>query len=459
MKAQDLQVAAVTTTGSATRVFSMAHKMGLARIRLLKSLQNVTDVTNTTTKQIERTIADAGNLYATENMESGYPVPLHVESEDVANESKAYYYVVPTSTTIFRGLTTDANRWQSDIEVTLTTSAFGDYSASRVGGVYSYTGDFQFCWSGLIFEVPFDGKYQIECWGAQGGGTVSDARGGYGGYTKGTIQLTKNTKLYIFVGNQPALSTENSFNGGGEANNTWYPTEDGGGATDVRTYVASENNLTEWDDITSLRSRIMVAGAGGGGVPSIPAHRGKGGAAGGLTAYSGTKSNTTGVTPTGGTQISGGSADNVSNSSNYNVEAYMAKPGGFGYGGRGELQYGGGGGGSGYYGGGGGNNGQHISTGGGGSSFISGHQGCIAIISATDTSYKTTGTALEKSMHYSGYYFLNNGTYSTVMIDGAGYAWGTSKGSLTAMPNPSGGNYSSGVGHQGNGRCKITYIP
>ena len=137
----------------------------------------------------------------------------------------------------------------------------------------------------------------------------------------------------------------------------------------------------------------------------------------------------------------------------------MAKPGGFGYGGRGELQYGGGGGGSGYYGGGGGNNGQHISTGGGGSSFISGHQGCIAIISATDTSYKTTGTALEKSMHYSGYYFLNNGTYSTVMIDGAGYAWGTSKGSLTAMPNPSGGNYSSGVGHQGNGRCKITYIP
>lgn len=420
--------------------------MGLAKIRLLKSLQNVTDVTNTTTKKIERTVADAGNLYATENMESGFPVPLHVESEDVANESKAYYYIVPTTTTTFRGLTTDANRWQSDIEVTLTASAFGDYSASRVGGVYSYTGDFRFCWSGLIFEVPFDGKFQIECWGAQGGGV-----GGYGGYTKGTIQLSKNSKLYIFVGNSPARNTENSFNGGGQANNTYYPTDDGGGATDVRVYVANESNLTEWDNVTSLNSRIMVAGAGGGGESCTLGPK-AGGNAGGLEAYDGKEVHPSGATawyiPTKGTQKTGGTGDHASGSN-----------GDFGKGGNGELVYGGGGGGSGYYGGGGGGNSQHVSSGAGGSSFISGHAGCVAITSATNRNPKTTGSALDISMHYSGYYFLNNGTYSTVMIDGAGYAWGTSKGSLTAMPNPSGGNYGSGVGHQGNGRCKITYIP
>ena len=452
LKNQDLQIAKISGTS-----FTMAHKMGLAKIRLLKSLQNVTDVTNTTTKKIERTVADAGNLYATENMESGYPVPLHVESEDVANESKAYYYVVPTTTTTFRGLTTDANRWQNDIEVTLTASAFGDYSASRVGGVYSYTGDFQFCWSGLIFEVPFDGKFQIECWGAQGGGTASNARGGYGGYTKGTIQLTKNTKLYIFVGNQPARNTENSFNGGGQANNTWYPTDDGGGATDIRTYVASESSLTTWNDETSLNSRIMVAGAGGGCVPNA-SYLAFGGAAGGLTAYNGIAgggSPGAPYVPTGGKQNGGGKGDCSPN--------YKGFDGGFGYGGNGEgyntTKYGGGGGGSGFYGGGGGGNGGWINSGAGGSSFISGHAGCVAITSATNRNPKTTGSALDISMHYSGYYFLNNGTYSTVMIDGAGYVWGTSKGSLTAMPNPSGGNYGSGVGHQGNGRCKITYIP
>ena len=44
------------------------------------------------------------------------------------------------------------------------------------------------------------------------------------------------------------------------------------------------------------------------------------------------------------------------------------------------------------------------------------------------------------------------------MIDGAGYSWTNTKGSLQAMPNPSGGNYASGVGHSGNGYARITYL-
>ena len=44
------------------------------------------------------------------------------------------------------------------------------------------------------------------------------------------------------------------------------------------------------------------------------------------------------------------------------------------------------------------------------------------------------------------------------MIDGAGYKWTNTKGSLQAMPNPSGGNYASNTGHTGSGAARITYL-
>ena len=446
LKAQDLQVAKYSSE------FSMSHKMGLARIRLLKSLQNVSDATDVANRKITRTVSDIGDLYATETMETGYPIPLRYSDEDVANESKAYYYIVKASTeTTFRGKTSDSNKWQDDINVTLASNSYGDYSASRVGGVYSYTGDFQFCWSGLIFKVPFDGTYMIECWGAQGGGGTGNDRGGYGGYTKGQIYLSKDEKLYIFIGNKPARNTENSFNGGGQANNTHYPTDDGGGATDVRTYVADENALTTWNNTTSLNSRIMVAAAGGGG--NSYRSGSAGGAAGGIEGYNGTYTSdaTTGIAYKG-TQLAGGSG-NAGGAS-----------GDFGYGGDGELKYGGGGGGSGYYGGGGGGNNAHVSSGAGGSSYISGHPGCIAISSSSSRSPKdgnstTSNLTVARATHYSGKVFSE-----TKMIDGTGYSCKSTNGtsiSKTAeqMPNPAGGNYGSGVGHSGNGRCKITYIP
>ena len=101
-------------------------------------------------------------------------------------------------------------------------------------------------------------------------------------------------------------------------------------------------------------------------------------------------------------------------------------------------------------------------SGGGGSSYISGHTGCVAIVSDSSTSTRTgtggasctTGTSDNLcSVHYSGKVFTD-----TVMIDGAGYAWTNTKGSLQQMPNPSGGYYASGVGHSGNGYARITYL-
>lgn len=321
----------------------------------------------------------------------------------------------------------------------------------------------------LTFTVPFTGTYTIECWGAQGGDTqVAGGVGGKGGYTKGDIILNGSDVLYIYVGNKPSSSNAYStsayyystsssnpptliytgvvlFNGGGAATYRNIETACGGGSTDIRIIKHTAND--GWSGSESLNSRIMVAGAGGGaqgynyGGSSATA----GGAGGGLNGYQGTAGKTLnggGTYPTGGTQISGGIRDKSN--------TWPGHDGGFGYGGQGEQSYYGGGGGSGYWGGGGGGSASHVSAGGGGSSYISGHPGCVAIISASSTAASTAGTdnSVERSKHYSGIYFVN-----TLIIDGAGYKWTTAKGSAEAMPTPPGGSVSAG--NIGNGFCRI----
>ena len=166
------------------------------------------------------------------------------------------------------------------------------------------------------------GTYKLECWGAQGGGNTT---GGYGAYTSGNITINNNTDLYVYVGNKPER-TEDSFNGGGKANNNHYPSDDGGGATDFRTVNGS------WDNFASLKSRIMVAAAGG-GYEAYQAGA-QGGAAGGLTGYNGQYSGPNdNTTTTGGTQTAGGSGDQTE---------YSGENGSFGKGGNGDLEYGGG---------------------------------------------------------------------------------------------------------------------
>lgn len=62
------------------------------------------------------------------------------------------------------------------------------------------------------FTVPKTGIYQLETWGASGGQAENEgltARGGYGAYSTGEIQLTAGQTLYIGVGGQ------NGYNGGG----------------------------------------------------------------------------------------------------------------------------------------------------------------------------------------------------------------------------------------------------
>ena len=297
----------------------------------------------------------------------------------------------------------------------------------------------------------------MECWGASGGNATYNStviKGGRGGYTCGCISLSTPLTLYVYVGEagsyNPAPSNPNAvdeaekgmtFNGGGAAQNHSCVTATGGGATDIRTTNGN------WNNFNSLKSRIMVAGAGGGG-NTYKYYRGgdsgdgSGGHAGGLNGGDGTKayssatfsaSSAAALTPSkGGTQTAGGIPLNGS------LVVGTTANGSFGQGGSGPSGGYRQGGGSGYYGGGsGGAISNMVFSGAGGSSFISGHTGCNAISSSsTSTNIVHTG----QPNHYSGYVFTN-----TVM-----------KAGNEVMPSPIGGTET---GHSGNGYCKITWHP
>lgn len=196
---------------------------------------------------------------------------------------------------------------------------------------FKYTGDVQ------TFTVPQNGDYTFKLWGAQGGqgNYSSQKRGGYGGYSEGTLTLTKGETLYLYVGGKGSLA-KGGFNGGGNAGAN---SGGGGGATDIRTTLGD------------LNSRLIVAGGGGGAeydASSDPTN----GQGGGL---SGTK----------------GLGDKPSNGGNPGTQT----SGGIGPGGNGSFGQGGhstddghsAGGGGGYYGGAGG---AHDGDGGGGSGYI-----------------------------------------------------------------------------------------
>lgn len=301
-------------------------------------------------------------------------------------------------------------------------------------------------------DIPYNGYYKVELWGASGGGTVDEGtfhenEFGLGGYVSGEINITKNTLLYVYIGQKgiDATLTEDavaSFNGGGGG--TWDHSDNessggGGGATDIRTVNGG------WNDNNSLRSRIIVAGAGGGQTTGYYWGIGnKAGAGGGLTGISNHSINTAGH-QTGGYQFGIGQT-------------------GVGY--QSTADCGVSGGGGGWYGGTSvpcaGTSGNCSAA--GGSSYISGHTGSVAVSSTTNSSPKSgceTGTSNNacsitpyiNPATGKGYTFTN-----TAMIDGAGYKWTDVKGSQQQMPNPSSGNYALGVGHTGNGYARITWL-
>ena len=235
-----------------------------------------------------------------------------------------------------------------------------------------------FKFKGSPYEVNLNrGLYFFEAWGASGiiekCGRTFEARG-RGAYASGTIKLKETIKIFVYVGQNPQASNNPSFNG----NINKYSSPPGGGATDFRLEKGEF-----WYNLSSLKSRIMVA-AGGGGTDCF-----SGGDGGTLE---GKLPDNAGVLPGPGNQTHGGSAGAFGDRFGF--------PGEFGIGGSGDCYScsntdGAGGGGGGYYGGGG------ISLNGGGaggSSFISGFEGCDAIEKET---LAPTGSPI----HYSGLFF------------------------------------------------------
>ena len=253
------------------------------------------------------------------------------------------------------------------------------------------------CYSRSIcepYELIFSpGKYKIELWGAQGGNAryqntnnIREGSGGKGAYVSGEVSFVGTTKLYLYVGGQGEDQTainrtvsKGGFNGGGnggvELNDPDNPESGagGGGATDIRLYNTN--------DTRGLQSRIVVAGAGGGGCSTNNTHPTL------QTAWGASGGKCFGFNSTiygeGGTQESG-----------------IFGKGGDGYGSAEPKDSGAasGGSGSGYYGG----TTSHVENepyeygGSGGSSYISGYEGCLNI---NETS---------NSVHYSTIYFTNS---------------------------------------------------
>lgn len=199
-----------------------------------------------------------------------------------------------------------------------------------------------FAYTGAVQSITLPkGKFQLECWGAQGGYRSSNSYGGKGGKSYGILTLAKPTILYIYVGGSGRTGgTSGGFNGGG-SRPSYYG---GGGASDIR--IGTD----------SLYARVIVAGGGGSDGATNKTGMYGGGTSGGSS------SENYGTGGGGGTQTAGGTGGN-------------GNSGTFGKGGAGlnrSSGYGGAGGG-GWYGGGGAypdSSGDDDRGGGGGSGFV-----------------------------------------------------------------------------------------
>ena len=235
---------------------------------------------------------------------------------------------------------------------------------------FDYTGSVQ------EYIIPKSGKYKLEVWGAQGATDTTDKMGGLGGYSRGTISLQKNQKIYIFVGGKgqninssSQTGTIRSYPNGGaitvKSKDNYNITYSSGGSS---THIASENKLIS--DLSSNLQALYIASGGGGGACNWWNYGDNGGNGGGYIGGT-TKVNfpNNGVAnnnPSGGTQSSGGTGGGnldggnptsylngifgAGGGTNVNSNANISGSGGGGYYGGGASWGGSAGGGSGYIG-------------------------------------------------------------------------------------------------------------
>ena len=291
-----------------------------------------------------------------------------------------------------------------------------------------------------VFDFPYLGQpqeisltkglYIFECWGASGeihgsyqiNENGCDQTKGRGGYTKGYMYVNETTKFFVYVGEKGTQSISKTI-----FNSNNFSTLNGGGATDIRLIGG------DWFLFDSLKSRIMVAGAGGNG------ERYCGGDGGGINGTQNTATDQDDISTTPGTQNSPGKQGYLLDANN----AYWGHgaDGKFGFSGEGYCYNKedivrcdiGASGGSGYYGGGGT---VMYGSGSGGSSFISGHPGCDAI---DENSREGNIIHTSQPIHYSKAFFFKTGTIPGNQL----------------MISP---ENQLVIGHSGNGFARITLL-
>ena len=328
-----------------------------------------------------------------------------------------------------RGTSNSFYSWEvTDIQITsensfITTTLTPSDVYLKQAWEFSYEG------VGRSFTIPATGTYRFECWGAQGGDITPKyserihANGGKGGYSAGTYTFSTTPTIYIYVGQNGYVTGEvtplPTFGGGGAGrmdNN--IAASRGGGATDIRLAVAT--GADGWSGDNSLKTRLVVAGGGGGACDwcqtmDAIGGNGNGGGGGGLNGCNGNFTYSTsvftsslvatkGFASKGATQTAGGTKA-VWNGTEATITLPESDEGYYGSGGGGISHYHSGGGG-GHYGGASGAAGNSIvSSAGGGSGFVSGASGCVAISGYWDSSdhsqvrfnnvsYKFTNTSL-----------------------------------------------------------------
>ena len=439
----DLQVAKATDDVRASTIkAAMTRQVGLARFRFATAKTIPQNVTYNS-----KNVSFSNNTYPTPNSSSGSstiaPSTNFQGNKPYLSGGTYYFWTKAGQSTTFNSNPSDANHWKEAVNINLAAGAYtADADIVTVQdhrynwictGTATFNYDYNTSKQPYTLSIGDIGTFTMRCWGASGGGALTDGKLvandiSLGGYTYGELTLTTAQDFYIYVGQHGTdgvLSTDSpgGWNGGGVG--SWDTTDNetaggGGGATDIRL----ENGA--WDDFASLKSRIMVAGGGGGATYYLGARTVKGGYGGGLSGADAALSTTKGGTQTSGYKFGiGQNGKGVGGpTSGNNVGA--------------------GGGGGGYWGG-QADQGTGISYdwkapyyyGGGGSSFVSGLTGCVAIDESSTEDNIIESKATDNTVHYSGLKFTNAST-----IDGN-----------SSMPKTDlSGNET---GHAGNGYCRI----
>ena len=433
-KASDLQIAKAvlpededSNLPASTIKATMARQVGLAVISLGTDQANKTKVfTNNNAGEVTET----ASVTASSTFSGNVPY----------NNSSAYYAYVKagTATTFSSAVYSDTNKdaWAESLVFTVAAGSSASQTAHSarknweyINAVwnYSYTGTAQ----KFIPAPQGPNIYTIECWGASGGklywpsSSTSDHlvdNGGMGGYAAGQISLVASECLYVYCGQiggdsgydgQYASDTRTAWNGGGYGRADHTDDEGcggGGGATDVR--LEGTEGSTTWNDFSSLKSRIIVAGGGGGSgrIADSSGQKSIAGAGGGLIggyAYNedGSNTNASPGSQIGGYSFGGGQNGLCCIDAGWSSFVNACS----------------GGGGGGYYGGGTSplvSDGMIEKPGAGGSGYVSGMTGCNAIKeSSTSDNIIHTGSP----NHYSGKVFTNASMINGVN-SGDGYA-------------------------------------